>query len=198
MLDQVGSPALKIVYDAANLLDPDGYDPAAAAEAITRDIADAGTAHRTRPRQGTHRRPCAGRSRRRPAALAADRADPAPSRVRRHPGHPRPTRDQRPARGDHPRRRARRDRNTMSATPQAIERARDRRREPRLPDHRPAVGGRPALPFIFQHGMGGDANQPLGYVGDTPPTPVIALNAPRPRPQQRHRPSRRQLRRLRR
>ena len=31
MLDQVGSPALKIVYDAANLLDPDGYDPAAAA-----------------------------------------------------------------------------------------------------------------------------------------------------------------------
>ena len=26
------------------------------------------------------------------------------------------------------------------------------------------------LPFIFQHGMGGDADQPLGYVGDTPPT----------------------------
>ena len=39
MLDQVGSPALKIVYDAANLLDPDGYDPAEAAAAISRDIA---------------------------------------------------------------------------------------------------------------------------------------------------------------
>ena len=33
------------------------------------------------------------------------------------------------------------------------------------------------LPFIFQHGMGGDADQPLGYVGATPPTRVIALNA---------------------
>ncbi len=42
MLDQVGSPALKIVYDAANLLDPDGYDPPIAAEAITRDIATLG------------------------------------------------------------------------------------------------------------------------------------------------------------
>ena len=42
MLDQVGSPALKIVYDAANLLDPDDYDPAAAADAITRDIATLG------------------------------------------------------------------------------------------------------------------------------------------------------------
>jgi sugar phosphate isomerase/epimerase len=42
MLDQIGSPALKIVYDAANLLDPDGYDPAAAAAAITRDIATLG------------------------------------------------------------------------------------------------------------------------------------------------------------
>ena len=42
MLDQVGSPALKIVYDAANLLDPDGYDPAAAAAAISRDIAPLG------------------------------------------------------------------------------------------------------------------------------------------------------------
>jgi hypothetical protein len=31
MLDEIGSPALKIVYDAANLLDPDGYDSAAAA-----------------------------------------------------------------------------------------------------------------------------------------------------------------------
>ena len=43
MLDQIGSPALKIVYDAANLLDPDGYDPAAAAAAISRDIAKLGT-----------------------------------------------------------------------------------------------------------------------------------------------------------
>lgn len=39
MIDQIGSPALKIIYDAANLLDPDGYDPAAAAAAIARDIA---------------------------------------------------------------------------------------------------------------------------------------------------------------
>jgi sugar phosphate isomerase/epimerase len=42
MLDQIGSPALKIIYDAANLLDPDGFDPAAAAAAITRDIATLG------------------------------------------------------------------------------------------------------------------------------------------------------------
>jgi sugar phosphate isomerase/epimerase len=42
MLDQIGSPALKFVYDAANLLDPDGYDPDAAAAAITRDIATLG------------------------------------------------------------------------------------------------------------------------------------------------------------
>ncbi len=42
MLDQIGSPALKIIYDAANLLDPDGYDPAAAAAAIGRDIATLG------------------------------------------------------------------------------------------------------------------------------------------------------------
>ena len=42
MLDQVASPALKIVYDAANLLDPDGYDPTMAADAITRDIATLG------------------------------------------------------------------------------------------------------------------------------------------------------------
>jgi sugar phosphate isomerase/epimerase len=42
MLDQIRSPALKIIYDAANLLDPDGYDPAAAAAAITRDIATLG------------------------------------------------------------------------------------------------------------------------------------------------------------
>jgi len=38
MLDQIDSPALKIIYDAANLLDPESYDPAAAASAITRDI----------------------------------------------------------------------------------------------------------------------------------------------------------------
>ena len=42
MLDQVSSPALKIVYDAANLLDPDDYDTAAAADAISRDIATLG------------------------------------------------------------------------------------------------------------------------------------------------------------
>jgi sugar phosphate isomerase/epimerase len=42
MLDQIGSPALKIIYDAANLLDPDSFDPAAAAAAITRDIATLG------------------------------------------------------------------------------------------------------------------------------------------------------------
>jgi sugar phosphate isomerase/epimerase len=39
MLDQIDSPALKIIYDAANLLDPHSYDPAAAAAAISRDIA---------------------------------------------------------------------------------------------------------------------------------------------------------------
>jgi len=33
------------------------------------------------------------------------------------------------------------------------------------------------VPFIFQHGMGGDANQPLSYIGDAAPTPVISLNA---------------------
>jgi sugar phosphate isomerase/epimerase len=43
MLDQIGSPALKLVYDAANLLDPDGYDPAAGAAAISRDIATLGS-----------------------------------------------------------------------------------------------------------------------------------------------------------
>jgi sugar phosphate isomerase/epimerase len=42
MLDQIGSPALKIIYDAANLLDPNGYDSAAAAAAITRDITTLG------------------------------------------------------------------------------------------------------------------------------------------------------------
>jgi sugar phosphate isomerase/epimerase len=42
MLDQIGSPALKIIYDAANLLDPDSYGPAAAAAAITRDITTLG------------------------------------------------------------------------------------------------------------------------------------------------------------
>jgi sugar phosphate isomerase/epimerase len=42
MLNEVGSSALKLVYDAANLLDPDGFDAAAAAAAITRDIATLG------------------------------------------------------------------------------------------------------------------------------------------------------------
>jgi sugar phosphate isomerase/epimerase len=42
MLNQIGSAALKIIYDAANLLDPESYDPAAAAAAITRDIATLG------------------------------------------------------------------------------------------------------------------------------------------------------------
>jgi sugar phosphate isomerase/epimerase len=42
MLDEVDSPALKIVYDAANLLDPESYDPAAAAAAITHDITTLG------------------------------------------------------------------------------------------------------------------------------------------------------------
>jgi sugar phosphate isomerase/epimerase len=42
MLDQICSPTLEIIYDAANLLDPDSYDPAAAAAAITRDIATLG------------------------------------------------------------------------------------------------------------------------------------------------------------
>ena len=39
-----------------------------------------------------------------------------------------------------------------------------------------ATGGG-SMPFLFQHGMGGDANQPLGYIGDAPPSPVISLNA---------------------
>ena len=38
MREQVGSEALKFVYDAANLLDPDAFDAAQAAEAISRDI----------------------------------------------------------------------------------------------------------------------------------------------------------------
>jgi sugar phosphate isomerase/epimerase len=42
MLDQIGSPALKLIYDAANLLDPDRYDADAAASAITRDITTLG------------------------------------------------------------------------------------------------------------------------------------------------------------
>ena len=42
MLNQIGSPAIKLVYDAANLLDPDDYDPTIAAAAITRDIATLG------------------------------------------------------------------------------------------------------------------------------------------------------------
>ena len=39
-----------------------------------------------------------------------------------------------------------------------------------------AAGGG-SMPFMFQHGLGGDANQPLGYIGDAPPSPVISLNA---------------------
>ena len=39
-----------------------------------------------------------------------------------------------------------------------------------------AAGGG-SMPFLFQHGMGGDANQPLGYIGGAPPSPVISLNA---------------------
>jgi sugar phosphate isomerase/epimerase len=38
MLAEVDSPALGLVYDAANLLDPDDYDPAAAEHAIAADI----------------------------------------------------------------------------------------------------------------------------------------------------------------
>jgi pimeloyl-ACP methyl ester carboxylesterase len=34
-----------------------------------------------------------------------------------------------------------------------------------------------SVPFIFQHGMGGDTAQPLGYVGERPPVPVISLSA---------------------
>ncbi len=43
---------------------------------------------------------------------------------------------------------------------------------------RPAApGGSDLLPFVFQHGMGGDTDQPLGYVGDRPPVPVVCLSA---------------------
>ena len=38
MLAEVDSPALGLVYDAANLLDPDHYDPAAAEHSIAADI----------------------------------------------------------------------------------------------------------------------------------------------------------------
>jgi hypothetical protein len=31
-----------------------------------------------------------------------------------------------------------------------------------------AAGGG-SMPFFFQHGMGGDANQPIGYIGDARP-----------------------------
>ncbi len=45
-----------------------------------------------------------------------------------------------------------------------------------VPGIRPASGeGR--LPFIFQHGMGGDTLQPLDYVGNNAPTPVVVLSA---------------------
>jgi sugar phosphate isomerase/epimerase len=42
MLAEVDSPALGLVYDAANLLDPDHYDSAAAEQAISTDIAALG------------------------------------------------------------------------------------------------------------------------------------------------------------
>jgi sugar phosphate isomerase/epimerase len=38
MREQVGSEALRFVYDAANLLDPDTFDAARAVDAISRDI----------------------------------------------------------------------------------------------------------------------------------------------------------------
>ena len=45
-------------------------------------------------------------------------------------------------------------------------------------DLRPAGRGElKTAGFIFQHGMGGDTAQPLGYLGDTPPVPVAALSA---------------------
>ncbi|WP_347038343.1 alpha/beta hydrolase [Glutamicibacter halophytocola] len=34
-----------------------------------------------------------------------------------------------------------------------------------------------ALPFIFQHGMGGDRNQPLGYIGQLPSARLICMDA---------------------
>jgi pimeloyl-ACP methyl ester carboxylesterase len=43
--------------------------------------------------------------------------------------------------------------------------------------HTISATGPATVPFIFQHGMGGDANQPLSYIGDAAPTPVISLNA---------------------
>jgi len=39
-----------------------------------------------------------------------------------------------------------------------------------------AAGGG-SMPFLFQHGMDGDANQPISYIGDAPPSAVISLNA---------------------
>ena len=80
MLDQVASPALKIVYDAANLLDPDDYDPLHGCQRDHPRHRHPGTAHCTRPRQGAHRPPSPSRPRRRDAALAADRADPVQGR----------------------------------------------------------------------------------------------------------------------
>ena len=35
----------------------------------------------------------------------------------------------------------------------------------------------PKVPFVFQHGMGGNTAQPLGYVGDHPLVPVVCLSA---------------------
>ena len=44
-----------------------------------------------------------------------------------------------------------------------------------LPATAPGGGGR--APFIFQHGMGGNLAQPLGYVGGEPPVQVVCLSA---------------------
>ena len=40
-----------------------------------------------------------------------------------------------------------------------------------------APGGTGRVPFIFQHGMGGNIAQPFGYVGDEPAVPLACLSA---------------------
>ena len=75
MRDQVGSPALGFVYDAANLLDPDTYDADRRRRGDQPRHRPARSAHRPRAREGTHRRSGSGRPRRRLAPLAADRPD---------------------------------------------------------------------------------------------------------------------------
>jgi hypothetical protein len=42
-----------------------------------------------------------------------------------------------------------------------------------------AAGG--SMPFVFQHGMGGDANQALGYIGDAPSSAKVGPPLPRRR-----------------